>query len=332
MTSFLHDLDRVLGIGPESRAGPAPEQEALLEARAAARTARNWAESDRLRDELARPRDRRRGHARRPALASTGGPPWLTARAPRPARSGSSRIDHGRRPARSGRPAAARRDPPAPAGGAPGRVVATNRAAVARVRPASGQTSGSRAGRMIGRAADRPSFERPSFDRPAFNRPGGRQRDDARDTTGRATTARATTGPVETGPVTTVALAHGPVAPRVIDRAFDTPPRPAAARVRLPRPARGPGSPRRAGAGRTPALRTTPLRTTGWLPGSAPVRARPASGRMAAGRTGRRSSGHFGRPAGDRSVRIVSGRIAVVPSGPIVTGRTATGRFLPAPS
>ena len=55
VTSFVGDLDRVLGIGPDSVAdGLAPELEALLEARAAARTARNWAESDRLRDELAR--------------------------------------------------------------------------------------------------------------------------------------------------------------------------------------------------------------------------------------------------------------------------------------
>jgi len=54
VTSFIHDLDRVLGIGPDPVAdGLAPELEALLEARAAARTARNWAESDRLRDELA---------------------------------------------------------------------------------------------------------------------------------------------------------------------------------------------------------------------------------------------------------------------------------------
>ncbi len=54
VTSFLHDLDRVLGIGPDSvDDGLAPDQESLLEARAAARTARNWAESDRLRDELA---------------------------------------------------------------------------------------------------------------------------------------------------------------------------------------------------------------------------------------------------------------------------------------
>jgi len=54
VTSFLHDLDRVLGIGPDSvEEGLAPDLELLLEARAAARTARNWAESDRLRDELA---------------------------------------------------------------------------------------------------------------------------------------------------------------------------------------------------------------------------------------------------------------------------------------
>ncbi len=54
VTSFLHDLDRVLGIGPDAvDDGLAPDLELLLEARAAARTARNWAESDRLRDELA---------------------------------------------------------------------------------------------------------------------------------------------------------------------------------------------------------------------------------------------------------------------------------------
>src|SRR5664280_2997911 len=55
VTSFLHDLDRVLGIGPDPvDDGLAPDLEGLLEARAAARTARNWAESDRLRDELVR--------------------------------------------------------------------------------------------------------------------------------------------------------------------------------------------------------------------------------------------------------------------------------------
>ncbi len=54
VTSFLHDLDRVLGIGPDLvDEGIEPEIEALLAARTAARTARQWAESDRLRDELA---------------------------------------------------------------------------------------------------------------------------------------------------------------------------------------------------------------------------------------------------------------------------------------
>jgi cysteinyl-tRNA synthetase len=54
VTSFLHDLDRVLGIGPDLvDERIEPEIEALLAARTAARTARLWAESDRLRDELA---------------------------------------------------------------------------------------------------------------------------------------------------------------------------------------------------------------------------------------------------------------------------------------
>ena len=55
VTSFLHDLDRVLGIGPDLvDEALTPDQEALLEARSAARTARDWAASDQLRDELAR--------------------------------------------------------------------------------------------------------------------------------------------------------------------------------------------------------------------------------------------------------------------------------------
>ncbi len=54
VTSFLGDLNRVLGIGPDVlEQDLSPQLEALIEARAAARTARNWAESDRLRDELA---------------------------------------------------------------------------------------------------------------------------------------------------------------------------------------------------------------------------------------------------------------------------------------
>ena len=50
---LLRDLDQVLGVLPDPDDGLDPETMALLEARAAARAARDWAESDRLRDELA---------------------------------------------------------------------------------------------------------------------------------------------------------------------------------------------------------------------------------------------------------------------------------------
>ena len=50
----LRDLDRVLGVLPEpSDDGLDPELQALLDERAAARAARDWAASDRLRDALA---------------------------------------------------------------------------------------------------------------------------------------------------------------------------------------------------------------------------------------------------------------------------------------
>jgi len=49
---FLRDLDRVLAIGPDAEDTLEPDLAALLQARAAALSARNWAESDRLRDEL----------------------------------------------------------------------------------------------------------------------------------------------------------------------------------------------------------------------------------------------------------------------------------------
>ena len=49
----LRDLDRVLGVLPDADDGLDPEAMALLDARAAARAARDWPESDRLRDELA---------------------------------------------------------------------------------------------------------------------------------------------------------------------------------------------------------------------------------------------------------------------------------------
>ena len=50
---LLRDLDQVLGVLPEEADALDPETTALLEARAAARAARDWAASDRLRDELA---------------------------------------------------------------------------------------------------------------------------------------------------------------------------------------------------------------------------------------------------------------------------------------
>lgn len=49
----LRDLDRVLGVLPDEAAALDPEVTAMLEAREVARTAHDWAASDRLRDELA---------------------------------------------------------------------------------------------------------------------------------------------------------------------------------------------------------------------------------------------------------------------------------------
>ena len=50
---FLRDLDRVLGIAPAPEDALGADLQALLDQRAAARTARDWAGSDRLRAELA---------------------------------------------------------------------------------------------------------------------------------------------------------------------------------------------------------------------------------------------------------------------------------------
>ena len=50
---LLRDLDRVLGVMPEPDDALDPDTAALLDARAAARAARDWTESDRLRDDLA---------------------------------------------------------------------------------------------------------------------------------------------------------------------------------------------------------------------------------------------------------------------------------------
>jgi cysteinyl-tRNA synthetase len=50
--AFLRDLDRVLAVLPDAEVRLDAELEELLERRAAARAARDWAESDRLREEL----------------------------------------------------------------------------------------------------------------------------------------------------------------------------------------------------------------------------------------------------------------------------------------
>jgi cysteinyl-tRNA synthetase len=52
-TELVRDLDLVLGVASPAEATLDPELAAMLEARVAARAAKQWAESDRLRDELA---------------------------------------------------------------------------------------------------------------------------------------------------------------------------------------------------------------------------------------------------------------------------------------
>ena len=66
---LLRDLDQVLGVLPDADEDLPPELRAMLDARVAARAARDWAASDRLRDELLGHGHRGRGHARRAALA-----------------------------------------------------------------------------------------------------------------------------------------------------------------------------------------------------------------------------------------------------------------------
>ena len=52
-TALLRDLDQVLGVLPEAVDDLPADLRSLLDERAAARVARDWAASDRLRDELA---------------------------------------------------------------------------------------------------------------------------------------------------------------------------------------------------------------------------------------------------------------------------------------
>ena len=96
---------RCSGIGPEAGSTALePALQALLDARSRAREARDWATSDRLRDELAAAGHPRRGLARRAALAARrGGSRWLIpgARARTAAAAGPSArsIGQGRPPA-----------------------------------------------------------------------------------------------------------------------------------------------------------------------------------------------------------------------------------------
>jgi cysteinyl-tRNA synthetase len=73
----LRDLDAVLGVLPDAADALAPEEVSLLEARAAARASRDWAASDRLRNELAAAgivvEDTPDGQRWRRAGAATGG-------------------------------------------------------------------------------------------------------------------------------------------------------------------------------------------------------------------------------------------------------------------
>jgi cysteinyl-tRNA synthetase len=73
----LRDLDAVLGVLPDAADAIPADLAALLETRAAARAARDWAASDRLRDELAAAgilvEDTRDGQRWRRATVSTGG-------------------------------------------------------------------------------------------------------------------------------------------------------------------------------------------------------------------------------------------------------------------
>ena len=150
--ALLRDLDAVLGrrcADAESRSTPSCQ--ALLDARAAARAARDWAASDRLRDELLARGRRRRGHARRPALAASWRPP--VADRPPPGDDG-----------RSGRALEAADGPPRPVGR--GRPQARRALEVRRPAP-RGPSRPAATGRGLGLHADAEPDRRPA-------RPDGR--------------------------------------------------------------------------------------------------------------------------------------------------------------
>ena len=109
---LLRDLDQVLGVLPDAGRGPRARRCAPCSMRGSRRgPARDWAASDRLRDELLGHGHRGRGHARRPALATAR---WRSAVADRPPddrRKGSGPRRDGPRhdgPRRDGPPGAGR--------------------------------------------------------------------------------------------------------------------------------------------------------------------------------------------------------------------------------
>ena len=74
--ALIRDLDTVLGVAAPADAALDAELQAMLDARAAARTNRDWAESDRLRDALlargVAVEDTRDGQRWRPLVTSGG--------------------------------------------------------------------------------------------------------------------------------------------------------------------------------------------------------------------------------------------------------------------
>ena len=157
--------------GRRARRGDAPR---CSTTRAAARATRDWAASDRLRDELAGARHRGRGHARRPALASAaGGVPWLTGRetATRPGEPAAVQASGARRAA-AGRGPWRRTAVPAAPGGPGGAVGRRPYADGPAARAWRSRTGGAPIGpaavpaRRPSRAGDRRGSRRPSDRRP----------------------------------------------------------------------------------------------------------------------------------------------------------------------
>ena len=288
-----------------------PDAAALLDERVAARAARDWAASDRLRDELLAHgiavEDTRDGQRWRRV---DGGRPWLTGRRT-PARRGSGPRRRSRSPPATDRhragpppdgPRAAARRPAAPGDRAgrgrdrPPRATARRADGPRRRRPA-GATAGPRAV-----AAGPPA--RPGHDRvgrriaPAARPP--RPTAAARRTVGRAGDRRARGRSDRGGPrfrPRTDCATAGRGDDRREDRGLAAPRRPAARRDRR-RPTDRPPGPRRATA--TDPARRAPRRATGYdrAPGPAGRRPYQRPARRPPGRPAMPTAARCGRPHG----------------------------------